>query len=73
LTLSLAKLVSSPGLIWLLLGGLAYSVGFVIYYRHWPDPWPNVFGHHEIWHLFVLAGGLCHYLYILWYVSPSPA
>lgn len=71
LALSLATVLALPGLEWLFAGGLIYSVGFVIYYRRWPDPWPDVFGYHEIWHLFVLAGGLCHYLFILWYVVPA--
>jgi hemolysin III len=61
------------GLQLLLLGGLIYSVGFVVYYRQWPDPWPELFGHHEIWHLFVLGGSLCHFLFMLWYVVPGNA
>ncbi|WP_420627505.1 PAQR family membrane homeostasis protein TrhA [Candidatus Leptofilum sp.] len=59
------------GLLLLLLGGLIYSVGFLVYYRQWPDPWPSVFGHHEIWHLFVLGGSLCHFLFIRWHVVPA--
>lgn len=58
------------GFVLLLLGGLVYSIGFVIYYLKRPDPWPNVFGHHEIWHLFVMGGTLCHFLFILRYVVP---
>jgi len=53
----------------LLCGGLIYMVGFVIYYRKWPDPWPNTFGHHEIWHLFVLGGSFCHFLFMLLFVA----
>ena len=59
------------GLLLLLFGGLIYSVGFVVYYRRWPDPWPEKFGHHELWHLFVLGGSLCHFLFMLWYVVPA--
>jgi len=58
-----------PALALLLLGGLIYTVGFVIYYFERPDPWPNHFGHHEIWHLFVVAGTGCHYLFMLLYVA----
>ena len=57
------------GLLLLLLGGLIYSLGFIVYYWRWPDPWPNVFGHHEIWHLFVLGGSLCHFLFMLKHVA----
>lgn len=58
------------GLLLLGLGGLIYMIGFVVYYRRWPDPWPRIFGHHEIWHLFVLGGSLCHFLFMLLYVVP---
>jgi hemolysin III len=46
---------------WLVAGGLAYSGGAVIYVAKRPDPWPGVFGHHEVWHLFVLAGAALHF------------
>jgi hemolysin III len=45
----------------LVLGGVAYSVGAVVYAKKWPDPWPPHFGFHEVWHLFVLAGSACHF------------
>ncbi len=41
-------------------GGLFYALGAVVYARRWPDPWPGRFGHHEVWHLFVLAGAAAH-------------
>ncbi len=64
-------LISPDGLDLLLLGGLIYMVGFVIYYRQRPNPWPGVLGHHEIWHLFVLAGSFCHFLFMLLYIVPT--
>lgn len=45
---------------WLAAGGLFYTVGAVIYATKKPDPFPQVFGYHEIWHLFVLAGWGAH-------------
>jgi hemolysin III len=40
-------------------GGVAYTAGFPILLLRRPDPWPNVFGYHEIWHgCTVLAAGL---------------
>jgi hemolysin III len=48
---------------WLVGGGVAYTLGAVVYARAWPDPWPGRFGHHEIWHLFVLAGAGAHYAF----------
>ncbi len=48
----------------LVAGGLSYTVGAVVFAREWPDPWPRVFGHHEIWHLFVLAGATGHFFFV---------
>ena len=43
-------------------GGLLYSVGAIFYATNWPNPFPGVFGAHEIWHLFVIGGATSHYL-----------
>lgn len=40
------------GLIWMFIGGLFYSIGAVIYAIKKPDPWPKIFGFHEIFHIF---------------------
>lgn len=59
-----------PGfLIWLVAGGVLYSVGAVVYATEWPKAVPGVFGFHEIWHMFVLGGGFSHYWAMLAYVS----
>ena len=55
--------LSGGALAWLVGGGLAYLLGALIYARRWPDPWPGRFGHHEIWHLFVLVGAGSHYAF----------
>jgi hemolysin III len=40
-------------------GGLAYTIGFPVLLVRRPDPWPTVFGYHEVWHVFtVVAAGL---------------
>ncbi|MGB5848404.1 MAG: hemolysin III family protein [Ignavibacteriaceae bacterium] len=54
--LPLSKVMPSQGLLWLALGGIFYSAGAVIYAIKKPDPLPNVFGFHEIFHLFIMAG-----------------
>jgi hemolysin III len=60
----------SPGFFfWLLGGGIAYSLGAVIYANKWPRRGAKVFGPHEIWHLFVMAGSFAHYWAILAYVA----
>jgi hemolysin III len=70
LATNIFDIIPRPGFALLLLGGLIYSVGFLVYYRQWPDPWPELFGHHEIWHLFVMGGSACHYLFMFWVVVP---
>jgi hemolysin III len=47
---------------WLVYGGIAYTLGAVIYATKWPDPWPKSFGFHEIWHIFVMAGAFSHFI-----------
>ncbi|MEZ0578404.1 hemolysin III family protein [Nocardioides sp. MH1] len=44
----------------LLVGGLLYSVGAVVYARKRPDPWPAWFGFHEVFHAFTAAGFVAH-------------
>ena len=46
----------------LLLGGLSYSLGAVVYGRRRPDPVPAVFGYHEVFHALVLLAGLTFYV-----------
>jgi len=45
-------------------GGLAYSLGAVIYAIKKPNPLSGVFGFHEIFHLLILAGAVLHYLMV---------
>jgi hemolysin III len=47
--------------IWIMAGGLSYTVGAIIYGIEKPNPIPDWFGHHEIWHLFVMAGTFSHF------------
>jgi hemolysin III len=48
-------------LIWIIAGGLSYTVGAIIFGIKKPNPIPKWFGHHEIWHLFVMAGTFAHF------------
>ena len=56
-----------PGIVLLVVGGLAYTVGGVIYMVKRPNL-SERFGFHEIFHLFVIAGSVCHYLMVLLYI-----
>lgn len=55
-------------LVWMLVGGLFYTVGALIYATKRPDPWPRSFGFHALWHLFVLAGSISHFVMVFVYV-----
>jgi hemolysin III len=50
------------GLVWLVVGGLFYTFGSIFYV------WRRVPYHHAIWHVFVLAGSICHFISVLLYV-----
>ncbi len=56
---------------WLLAGGVVFTLGAVVYATKALDFFPQVFGFHEVWHLFVIGGCLCHYILILAYVAPA--
>jgi hemolysin III len=58
-------------LIWLVLaGGIAYTLGALVYALRRPDPWPRVFGYHEVFHALTLLGALLHLVAIVRIVSP---
>jgi hemolysin III len=42
-------------------GGAAYTLGALIYAARRPDPFPRVFGYHEVFHLLVVAAAACHF------------
>ncbi len=65
----LASTVGLGGLAWLVAGGVAYTIGAIIFARDRPDPFPGVFGHHEIWHLLVLVGSGCHFTFMVLHVA----
>ena len=58
----LVRSLSGLGTMWLAIGGGLYTVGCVFYL------WRRLPYSHPIWHLFVLAGSICHFFCILWYV-----
>jgi hemolysin III len=56
-------LVPLPGILWIVAGGLAYTSGLLFFGMH------RVRFNHFIWHLFVMAGTLCHFFAVLWYAG----
>lgn len=58
----LSKVLSAEGFFWLALGGVLYTVGGVLYTVKWPGRDNPRFGCHEVFHLFILAGSICHFV-----------
>jgi hemolysin III len=52
----------------LVLGGLAYTAGAVVYARRRPDPVPSVFGYHELFHALTIVAAACQYVAIAFFV-----
>ena len=67
---ALFRALPAGGMAWVLAGGLVYSAGALIYGLKRPNPMPGVFGFHELWHLFVMAGSACHFWAVLGYIAP---
>jgi hemolysin III len=55
----------------LLVGGAVYSVGAIFYALRRPNPWPNVFGHHEFFHACTIVAAICHQVAIYFAVFLS--
>jgi hemolysin III len=43
-------------------GGIAYTVGALVYATRFPDPSPRIFGYHEVFHVLVIAAAICHFI-----------
>ncbi|MDQ4131005.1 MAG: hemolysin III family protein, partial [Actinomycetota bacterium] len=48
-----------------------YTVGAVIYARQRPDPWPRVFGYHEVFHALVVIAALAHFVALAAFALPG--
>ncbi len=58
------------GLLLLLGGGLAYTLGALTYARRKPDPFPRVLGYHEVFHVLTIVAAGCQYAAIAFFVLP---
>ena len=63
----MSQVLPVVGLVWLILGGLMYTIGGVIYaLKTEKKIW--LFGRHEIFHLFIMLGTLCHFISVFAYI-----
>lgn len=61
--------VPNSFLAWMIAGGLFYSVGAIFFVTNRPVLWEGRFDAHDLWHLFVLGGSACHFIFILLYMG----
>ena len=52
-------------------GGILYTIGAVVYATRRPDPWPRVFGFHEVFHALVIAAAALHFVAMAGWVIPA--
>lgn len=64
LTPQLLRALSTTEVVLTAAGGVAYTLGAIVLAAHRPNPSPRVFGYHEVWHVFTVIGGACHYVVI---------
>ncbi len=75
--LAFTQLINSlpaPAFLWLLAGGVIYTIGGVIYALKLPifNNRHKYFGSHEIFHLFVMGGSVCHFILMYNYIAVMP-
>jgi hemolysin III len=68
---ALADKLGASGVALLMGGGLLYTAGAVIYATKRPDPVPQVFGYHEIFHALVVAAAAAHFAVVAFYALPN--
>jgi hemolysin III len=65
-----ASLPLAP-LVLVVLGGVLYTMGAIVFALGRPDPWPRVFGFHEIFHVFVILAAAAHFVAMAGWIVPS--
>jgi hemolysin III len=67
---ALARELGAVGVGLVMLGGLMYTAGAIIYAMGRPNPAPAVFGYHEIFHALVVAAAAAHFAVVAFYALP---
>jgi len=69
---TLLERLPAAAMVTLFLGGISYTLGGAIYAMKRPNPFPTVFGYHEIFHLLVVAGSVCFAIVVWVWIVPLP-
>jgi len=66
--------LATPAFVWLLAGGIIYTIGGIIYALKLPlfNKKHKAFGSHEIFHLFVMGGSVCHFILMYVFIAGMP-
>lgn len=65
----LTKVMLPAALFWMTAGGVFYTAGAAIYAAKRPNPWPDIFGFHEIFHIFIMLGSASHFWLVFKYIK----
>ena len=65
----IGRIFSTSALLWLIAGGVVYSVGAIIFITDRPHLWPGRFMAHDLWHCLVLLGSACHFMVMIEFVA----
>ncbi len=66
------SLAGVAAMVLLAAGGVLYTVGAVAYAIKKPNPWPGVFGYHEVFHAMTIVAAACHYIAVYFAIYNSP-
>ncbi len=67
----LARGLGTAGFVLLLAGGACYTIGALSLATRWPNPWPRVFGFHEVFHAFTIVAAALQFAAIAYAVVPQ--
>lgn len=71
--MQMARVLTHKRMTPLVLGGVCFTIGAVMNVMHWPALWPGVISPHGVFHLWVMAGSVCHFWFMLTAVVPVAA
>lgn len=58
----ISQVLSAEGMFWLVGGGILYTIGGILYALKWPGRNNPCFGCHEVFHVFIVLGSICHFM-----------